>query len=124
MGTFTTLLSVQACLLPTNYVRFLNEQHDDEPHAPTDPVDDVEVEVEYNEGWYQAGNRSGHPDSWEPDSGEDAEITDVGITHGEWQKEGDDGDLLGVLTVAQEANLVREANEDQEQAERNYCWGP
>ena len=121
MGTFTTLLSVQACLLPANYIRFLQAQYpNDEPYKPTDLVDDVEVEVEYNEGWFQAGNRSGHPDNWEPDSGEDPEITDVGITHGEWQQEGDDGDLFGALTPEQETRLVHEANEDQRASAD--CW--
>jgi hypothetical protein len=35
---------------------------------------DVEVEVEFKPGWFQAGNRRGHPDNWEPDEGENAEI--------------------------------------------------
>ena len=122
MGTFTTLLSVQACLLPASYVRILNEDPNSKPYEPTDLVDDVEVKVEYNEGWYSPGNRSGHPDNWEDDSGEDPEITDVGICWGPWQTEGVDGDLFGVLTLDQEAALVSEANEHQSQAAE--CWGP
>jgi len=35
------------------------------------------VEVEFTPGWFKAGNRRGHPDNWEPDEGENAEIESV-----------------------------------------------
>jgi len=123
MGSFTTHISVQASLLPTSYVRFLNAQIDegDEPYGPNDPVDDVEVEVEYNEGWYQAGCRSGHPDNWTPDEGEDPEILSVVIVHEEWEPgENEHTDLDRLLPAATDRQLVQEANEDQRLAVEDY----
>ena len=121
MGTFTTLLSVQACRLPASYVRHLNTLHDDEPYAPTEHVDDVEVEVEYNEGWYEAGNRSGHPDNWTEDSGEDAEVTEINLTEEDWKPaEGENRDLLGAIQHSSVVRLIQACNEHQEEAARNY----
>lgn len=39
--------------------------------------DDVTCTVTFNPGWFQRGNRSGHPDNWTPDDGENAEILTV-----------------------------------------------
>ena len=38
---------------------------------------DVEVDVDFSPGWFKAGNRSGHPDNWEEDEGENAGIEKV-----------------------------------------------
>ena len=38
---------------------------------------DVEVDVDFSPGWFKAGNRRGHPDNWEPDEGEAAEIEKI-----------------------------------------------
>ena len=40
---------------------------------------EVEVDVDFRPGWFKAGNRRGHPDNWEPDDGEGAEIEEVTI---------------------------------------------
>ena len=40
---------------------------------------DVEVEVEFNPGWFQAGNRRGHPDNWTPDEGANAEVESINL---------------------------------------------
>jgi hypothetical protein len=40
---------------------------------------EVEVEVDYHPGYYQPGCRSGHPDNWTPDEGEDPEIESVTV---------------------------------------------
>jgi hypothetical protein len=39
--------------------------------------EEVTVEVEFAEGWFRPGNRRGHPDTWTPDEGENAEIIAV-----------------------------------------------
>jgi len=116
MRAFTTHISVQASLLPTSYVRFLNARLDesDEPYGPNEPVDDVEVEVEYNEGWYRAGCRSGHPDNWTPDEGEDPEILSVVIVHEEWEPvENEHTDLGRLLSAEINRRLVHKADENQ-----------
>lgn len=41
---------------------------------------DVDVDVEFNPGWFQRGSRRGHPDNWTPDEGEPAEIERVALT--------------------------------------------
>jgi hypothetical protein len=38
---------------------------------------EVSVEVEFNPGWFQAGNRRGHPDNWTPDEGANAEVESI-----------------------------------------------
>lgn len=38
---------------------------------------ELEAEIEYNEGYFQEGCRSGHPDNWTPDEGENPEILAV-----------------------------------------------
>ena len=118
MGTFTTHISVRACLLPTSLVRFLNAQAEegDLPYEAND-----QVEIEYNEGWSQSGNRSGHPDNWTPDEGEDCEILSVEIQVEDWKpEEGESSDLSGSFTRKEDEALRAECEEDQRQVADNW----
>lgn len=111
--TFTTTIDLNASMLPADYVRYCNTLHDDEPYQPNDEIPDVQVEVKYDEGYFQAGCRSGHPDNWTPDEGEDPEVTSVILEDDEPFKGGHD--LVSDLPDAVLQRLVREAWEDQRQ---------
>ena len=119
---FDAYISIPAHLLPASYVRHLNAQDPEElPYGPNDPVDDLEVSVDHNPGWYQPGNRSGHPDNWTPDEGEDPEILKVEIADPDWTPaEGETRDLDGVLTPALYREIVSAANEADRQTAEDY----
>jgi len=79
--TFETTVEFLAKDLPAAYVEWA-AQDCGEAFQPDDEVPDIEVEVDYNPGYFQAGCRSGHPDNWTPDEGENPEITSVKILEG------------------------------------------
>lgn len=74
---------------------------------------DVTCTVTYRHGWFRRGNRSGHPDNWTPDEGEDAEILKV-------IREDTGQDVLGSLSaynmrlVAERAREIDEAPYERE----------
>ena len=117
MTRFTTTIDLPAGRLPADYVRYCNTLHNDEPYQAADEVPDVQVEVEYNEGYFQSGCRSGHPDNWTPDEGEDPEVLSVVLEDDDPFKGGQD--LVNNLPRAVFDRLVREAWEDQQQCERD-----
>lgn len=80
--TFETTVEFLAKDLPAAYIEWAAKECG-EAFAPDDEVPDIEVEVEYDPGWFQAGCRSGHPDNWTPDEGENPEITKVKILEGD-----------------------------------------
>jgi len=104
----TTTVDVLAGDLPAELVAVLDALHDDAPSQPTDEIPDIEVEVDYTPGWYQAGCRSGHPDNWTPDEGEDPEIITVTTVEGGI-------DIVDALTKKQIESLILQAVKDQEQ---------
>lgn len=110
MAEYDTEICIIASLLPAEYIRYVSTLHEDETYAPTDEVADVPVTVEYNDGWYEPEKRSGHPDNWEPASGEDAEITSITIRDDDYSGDTELGDLGKIA----QAKLVAMANEDQE----------
>lgn len=129
---FNTVISIPANLLPASYVAWINKEYcDDAPYQGDDLVDDVPVEVEHNPGWYQPGCRSGHPDNWTPDEGEDPEILSVTLDDPDWTpQEGESLDIdfdafpqrvfdaLLQAAHADDEESARQAEEDR--AERIY----
>jgi len=107
MYTFVTHVCCDAADLPKAYVNMM-EQEEGDPYEPDEEIPDIEVEVEYEPGWEQAGCRSGHPDNWTPDEGENPEIITVTIT-GEKNY-----DIEDVLSKKELSSLVAEAWKDQE----------
>jgi hypothetical protein len=106
MSTMTTTVDLLARDLPTEFVTKMDAEYD-EVSKPDDELPDLEVEVEFDPGWEQAGCRSGHPDNWTPDEGEDPQITSVTLVDG-------DHDVTAVLSKEQFTALIREAWEDQQ----------
>ena len=80
--SFETTVHLLARDLPAAYLEWAAQECGEVFH-PNDEVPDIEVEVEYNPGWFQRGCRSGHPDNWTPDEGENPEITKVKILEGD-----------------------------------------
>jgi hypothetical protein len=72
-----------------------------------EPEGDVTCTVHYNPGWSQAGCRSGHPDNWTPDEGENAEILQVIRTD-------TNEDILARLPRERVRRLANEANSRDE----------
>lgn len=67
--------------------------------------EEFDVTVEYNPGYFQRGCRSGHPDNWTPDEGEDPEITSV--------KDIDGKEIMDTLDEKTMRKLTERAWEDQ-----------
>lgn len=117
MGSFTTTLCIPTTALPPDYVRLVNSRYpDDPPLGPTDTLDDVMVEVDYTEGWYDPGRTWGPPENCEPPSGEAPEILKVVL-----QDEGyEPTDLLKLLPDKMIEALSDEAWEHQQAREQDY----
>ena len=110
--TMETEIDLLASTLPAEYRKRMEVEFG-ETFEEGEEVPDVHVEVEYDGGWYQSGCRSGHPDNWTPDEGEDPEILSVKI----------DGnhEILSEITPSMLADLTARCAEDQKgQDEPDY----
>jgi hypothetical protein len=106
--TMATTVDLLARDLPPEFVTKMDAEYDDEePLGPDDEIPDIEVEIEFEPGYHQDGIRSGHPDNWTPDEGEDPQVTKVTIIDG-------DHDVTDVLSKQQFAALTHAAWEDQQ----------
>jgi hypothetical protein len=115
MGTFTTTLCIPTACLPPDFVRLVNSRYPDcEPLGPTDTVDDVAVEVDFKEGWYDPGRCYGPPENCYPPEGEDPEILSVRLSEEGYPTT----EIIKALDQANLDRLVNEANEVQRDAER------
>jgi hypothetical protein len=101
MMQFTTTLTRQLSHAALEHLASAMDDEDLEDEV------EIEVEVEYHPGYFQAGNRAGHPDNWTPDEGDDPEIETVTII--------ETGEEIDV-TDAEYKALVEEAWADQEAA--------
>jgi hypothetical protein len=121
LSSFTTTLCIPTTALSPDYVRLVNSRFPDcDPLGPTDTVDDVEVEVEYSPGWFQAGRYSGPPDSCYPDEGEDPVIESVVIQDPDFEHANILADLPAKLVEA----LVTEAWDHQKGSEQDHYDEP
>lgn len=76
MLQFDTTINLLGKHLPKSYTDSINEG-EEHPFGAEDQVPDVEVLVSFTPGTYYPAKTSGHPDSWEPASGDPPEIDKV-----------------------------------------------